>query len=133
MTTLHLDTHVVVWLAAGERTRIPQLVRDQLNAGVLRHSPQVRMELEYLANKGVLTVSPEQVLSSLHPTGLREETEVPYHRVIDHATDAAMSGWEHRDPFDRLIVAHARAAGARLITKDRQIRDHWPSDLASWD
>jgi PIN domain nuclease of toxin-antitoxin system len=135
MTVLHLDTHVIIWLAAGEHDRIPLTVREQLGTSTtLRHSPQVRMELEYLAAKGVLTQHPEQVLGALRAVGLQEEATVPYARVVDHATDAAMSAWEHRDPFDRLIVAHARAAGARLVTKDQRIRGHWAgSGLVVWD
>jgi PIN domain nuclease of toxin-antitoxin system len=35
-----------------------------------------------------------------------------------------------RDPFDRLISAHALAAKAPLVTKDRTIRAHLP--LAWW-
>jgi NADPH:quinone reductase-like Zn-dependent oxidoreductase len=29
--------------------------------------------------------------------------------------------WHHRDPFDRLLVAHAIAEGATLVTRDRQL------------
>lgn len=130
---LHLDTHVVVWLAAGEHARIPAEVIAQLNSEDVRHSPQVRLELEYLVHKGAITASPAAVLGALHPIGLREESEVAFGRVVDHATDVAMAAWTHRDPFDRLIVAHARAAGARLVTKDRSIRAHWPPELILWD
>jgi PIN domain nuclease of toxin-antitoxin system len=36
-----------------------------------------------------------------------------------------------RDPFDRLISAHAIVADAPLITADRTIRENLP--LAAWD
>lgn len=134
MTTLHLDTHVIVWLAAGEHGRIPSQVRDLLGEAELRHSPQVRMELEYLSAKGVVSQPAEHVLASVRGLGLQEETSVPYGRVVDLATDAAMIDWEHRDPFDRLIVAHARADGAQLVTKDQRIRQHWAGGgLILWD
>jgi hypothetical protein len=35
-----------------------------------------------------------------------------------------------RDPFDRLIVAEAEAAGGRLVSKDSTIREN--SQLAVW-
>jgi PIN domain nuclease of toxin-antitoxin system len=35
-----------------------------------------------------------------------------------------------KDPFDRLIVAHALAADAILLTADGTIREHCPQ--ASW-
>jgi len=36
-----------------------------------------------------------------------------------------------RDPFDRLLAAHATAEQAPFLTADRRIRDHLP--LAVWD
>ena len=35
-----------------------------------------------------------------------------------------------RDPFDRLIAAHAIVADAPLVTADQTIRDNFP--LATW-
>jgi PIN domain nuclease of toxin-antitoxin system len=34
-----------------------------------------------------------------------------------------------RDPFDRLIVANAKAAGAPLVTRDERIHKHYSSAL----
>lgn len=34
-----------------------------------------------------------------------------------------ISGWEHRDPADRLIVATARVFGASLLSDDARIRE----------
>jgi PIN domain nuclease of toxin-antitoxin system len=43
---------------------------------------------------------------------------------------AATLGWT-RDPFDRVIVAHALADDLPLLTRDERIRRHCP--LARWD
>jgi predicted nucleic acid-binding protein len=45
--------------------------------------------------------------------------------------DAAAALTWTRDPFDRLIAAHAIVAGAPLITADRTILEHLPQ--AVWD
>jgi PIN domain nuclease of toxin-antitoxin system len=45
--------------------------------------------------------------------------------------DCALSETWARDPFDRLIVANARARDAVLVTKDERILRHYP--LAVWD
>lgn len=37
--------------------------------------------------------------------------------------EAARLDWEHRDLFDRLIVAAARRLGLPLLTRDRAITD----------
>lgn len=44
---------------------------------------------------------------------------------------AAMDLSWTRDPFDRLISAHAIVANAPLVTADETIREHLP--LAIWD
>lgn len=42
--------------------------------------------------------------------------------VSDIDMDAALAvrslPWHHRDPFDRLLIAHAQAMGATLVTHD---------------
>lgn len=44
---------------------------------------------------------------------------------------AAMDLSWTRDPFDRLIAAHAIVANTPLVTADETIREHLP--LAVWD
>jgi PIN domain nuclease of toxin-antitoxin system len=51
---------------------------------------------------------------------------LPFATVIEYA---AQQSWA-RDPFDRIIVAQAAAAGKELITKDRTIHQHY--HLARW-
>ena len=40
---------------------------------------------------------------------------------FDHAVLAGSLNWEHRDPFDRLLVAQAMTEGATLVTVDAVI------------
>lgn len=51
-------------------------------------------------------------------------------QIGDVAEYARGFGWT-RDPFDRLIVAHALAHRATLLTADETIRAH--SRTARWD
>jgi len=44
--------------------------------------------------------------------------------VLKGRGEHVSSEWT-RDPFDRLIVAHAAANDARLLTKDEKIRRHY--------
>lgn len=50
--------------------------------------------------------------------------------IADLADAAVNLSWT-RDPFDRLIAAHAIVANAPLITADETIREHLP--LAVWE
>ena len=47
--------------------------------------------------------------------------DIPYQAIVEQALKEKRS----RDPFDRLIVAHAKAGNAPLISKDENIRRHY--------
>lgn len=115
---IHLDTHVVVWLYAAELRLLSKRTRALLDEEQAWVSPAVRLELSFLQEIGRLRVGGNEVLDELSATmGLRVD-ELPFDRVAREATDLPWT----RDPFDRLIVGHARARGATLLTKDRTIR-----------
>jgi PIN domain nuclease of toxin-antitoxin system len=51
--------------------------------------------------------------------------DMPFRKVVDQAI---AESWT-RDPFDRLIVANAKAAAAPLVTRDERIRDNYSRAL----
>lgn len=63
---IHLDTHVVVWLAGGASERLSSSARDLVESEQLEISPAVELELAFLAEIGRLTTGPATVLSELH-------------------------------------------------------------------
>ncbi|MDP2309891.1 MAG: PIN domain-containing protein [Pseudomonadota bacterium] len=111
---IHLDTHVVVWLYQGRRDAFPAAVLDLLATRRPLVSPMVRLELAFLQEIGRLTVEPEEILGALRDVADLGAAESGFERV------AALAGtllWT-RDPFDRLIAAHALADDLPLVTKD---------------
>lgn len=123
---IRLDTHVVVWLYTGESTRLSETVVAAIEAHVPVMSPMVQLELTYLHEIGRLTVSGADIVADLHGRIGLTLSEIPMTAIVNAATSL---GWT-RDPFDRLIVADALAANARLLTKDETIHAHTP--LALW-
>lgn len=119
---VHLDAQVLVWLYVEPQRSWPAPVRLLLNEGCLRHAPMVRLELRYLFEIGRIKVAPEVLLSELSAKLDLAESDLPYGHVVDAAERI---DWT-RDPFDRLIVAQAMAAGAALVTADHLIRDRFP-------
>lgn len=43
--------------------------------------------------------------------------------------NAARLEWDHRDPFDRIVVSTARQHGLHVVTTDQVIRDYLGSDF----
>ena len=115
-----LDTHVLVWLYAGLLNRIPAAVRERLNRDQLALSPFVQLELAYLYEVGRV-MAPAQVVV--------EELTTRLELVVADVTAAAVCtaaldlSWT-RDPFDRLLAAHALVTGLPLVTKDETLRRH---------
>lgn len=125
---LHLDTHVVVWLYAGEHDRFPPALRDRLGSDSLRYSPMVRLELTYLYEIDRIADVPERIIGELRAAvGLMEDTQ-PFARVVDLAERETFT----RDPFDRIITAQAIAARSALATKDERILRAHP-EAALWN
>jgi len=113
-----LDTHVAVWLHAGDLERFPATLQRQLDAADLVISPMVLLEIEDLREIGRLNFSSEKILADLvADLGLRV-CDHPFPAIV---SEAVKQTWT-RDPFDRIIVAHAMVAGYRLATKDDAIR-----------
>jgi PIN domain nuclease of toxin-antitoxin system len=117
---IHLDTHVVAWLYAGDQNRLDP-VWDRVTKSQLVISPMVLLELQYFYETGKVAQPVAEVWPELvRRLGLRLST-LSWNRVVECAL--ALS-WT-RDPFDRLIVAHAMAENAPLITKDVKIREQF--------
>lgn len=117
---LFLDTHVTLWLYA-EPLRIPAVTARMIDRRELFISPMVRLEMSLLHEIGRITHDPEGIVGSLtRDIGLTIETG-GWARA---AEISAHLSWT-RDPFDRLITAHALVCGAQLCTRDRTIHEHY--------
>lgn len=120
----YLDTHVAVRLAHAELSRISQPAIDTIARMNLLLSPMVLLELEYLFELKMET----RLTAGDIQRKLEYELGV---RVCDLsfasiATIASGVRWT-RDPFDRIIVAHAKANGlSPLISADRLILQNYP-------
>jgi PIN domain nuclease of toxin-antitoxin system len=124
---IYLDTHVAVWLYAGEVARIPVSAQASLETHELLISPMVVLELTYLHEVERLSVDAPVIVESLEASvGLRV-CGLPFHQLV---MEAMTQAWT-RDPFDRIIAANAICAKSTLLTKDAVILEH--CSFAKWD
>ena len=118
----YFDTHALVWLYLGDRHRLTPNATAALADTDLLASPMVVVELEILHEIRRLNSPAKKVLDALRSEiGLRV-CDLPFAVIAEHASELKWT----RDPFDRLIVANARAADAALVTKDERILKHYP-------
>lgn len=107
-----LDTNAIIWIVTKHRRTRP-LVRQSTALAI---SPASILELGLLVSVGRLRVRLQDVLED-HRWAVDDPPAAEWFER------AANEAWT-RDPFDRLIVAHARLRDARLATADTAILAH---------
>jgi len=123
---IYLDTHVLLRLYLGDLEKLSAAARKSIEEEELYVSPAAVLELELLHKIGRLAPTASRVMSVLEQGLAIRISELPFRTVVQHALKESWG----RDPFDRLIVANAKAQDAPLVTKDEKIRRNYA--LAIW-
>ncbi len=118
----YLDTQVLQWLIEGNTKPLSSDARRLIEEADLLVSPMVTFELDILYEIRRTKILWNGVRADLeYELGLRV-CNLPFSRIIEAARQ---EGWT-RDPFDRIIVANAKANGlAYLISADEDIRKNY--------
>lgn len=118
-----LDTHAAVWLAQGHRRARPLAKLPRLYL-----SPVTVLEIQFLVEAGRLRLSDDRSPTALAGAGPWKLDEPPAEKWFCAACDFPWT----RDPFDRLLAAHARLRGWKLATADTLLLERLaPSDVVS--
>ena len=122
----YLDTHVVVFLHAGDGSRISVKAQSQIENTDLLISPMVLLELEMLYDRGTIKYPASQILADLTQQIGLSVCQMPFAQVVRSATTVKWT----REPGDLLIVANAMANNnAPLVTKDERIRSGYSNAI----
>ncbi len=116
-----IDTHVAVAMYKGHSGSLSRQAQRLLDASNVRYSPIVALELELLHEIGRGQVDADHVCNFLSRELDIAESPERMSDIVRHALHVRFT----RDPFDRLIVAHADLLRAPLITMDRQIHANY--------
>ena len=118
----YLDTHVVAWMYGGEFEKLSKAAAEEI-----QRSDRWSSRRWWFLSFNIFSKSAEQaapasrVIETLTRTIGLSVCSLPFAKVVESALHQKWG----RDPFDRLIVAHASANDAPLITKDEKIRRHY--------
>jgi PIN domain nuclease of toxin-antitoxin system len=117
-TVILLDTHALIWLAQGHR-RARQLARHQR----LHLSPATILEIQFLAEAGRLRFAAGHSATALSFDSRWRIDAPPADKWFSAACELTWT----RDPFDRLLAAHAALRGWKLATADDVLIGRLPS------
>jgi PIN domain nuclease of toxin-antitoxin system len=113
---LSLDTHVLLWsLSSPERLSKGALDAIEDPANLVFVSAAVTWEIEIKAALGKLR-TPADLAGQIASANFQE---LPI--TIAHTLAVKQLPNLHRDPFDRIMLAQAKASGLTLVTADPKI------------
>jgi PIN domain nuclease of toxin-antitoxin system len=114
---LLLDTHVALWWAADAEELDPDVRRAVAEpANTVWTSAASAWELAIKVRAGKLVVDVRSLFGGLVTAGIRI-----LGIGVDDAVAAGALDWDHRDPFDRMLVAQATRHRLVLVTRDAAI------------
>jgi PIN domain nuclease of toxin-antitoxin system len=115
---LLLDTHIFLWWR-GEPARLSTQVRSSIaTADIVFVSAASAWEAAIKVSLGRLEL-PDTLEAGVLASGF-EKLLITF----AHAEQAARLPPHHKDPFDRMLVAQARAEGLTLVTHDRVLEPY---------
>jgi len=118
---IYLDTHLVVWLYSGQVDLISPKVKSLVDQNDIFISPIVQLELQYLYETKRISVQSNTVVRVLEGGIGLKFCSKEFKKVV---LFSLKQEWT-RDPFDRIITAHASLDKNTLLTKDRTIQKHY--------
>lgn len=120
-----LDTHIVVALYDGRTAGLSAKTLKALDRQSVWLSPAVLLELELLHEIGRIRIGGAAIARELDERLVIRVAGESFREVAIEALALAFT----RDPFDRLIVAHAALLKASLVTHDATLEQHYPAVL----
>jgi PIN domain nuclease of toxin-antitoxin system len=126
---LLLDTHVLLWFAAGDAqlgVRAREAIADPQNTVLV--SVVSLWEAAIKVRIGKLEVEMPALISGSVRAGFELLDLVPAH--VERLMALPVSA-QHRDPFDQLLLAQTKAEGATFVTDDRHARRYGVPILSS--
>lgn len=111
---LLIDSHVALWWADDPSllsTPAMEAIADPVN--VVWLSAASAWELAIKVRGGKLDIDVLATITKLSQNGVRL-----LGIGVDDAVAAGLLDWDHRDPFDRMLVAQSQRLGLRLVTRD---------------
>jgi PIN domain nuclease of toxin-antitoxin system len=120
---LLLDTHIVLW-AASAPDKLEPATRTLLEDGVHEASVSVVTAWEIAIKQSLGKLDLPKPAERWLPEVLRRTGFEFASLGIQAALRVRGLPWHHRDPFDRLLIAHAIEDGFTLVTRDEAFRDY---------
>jgi len=116
-----LDTHIAIWLYEKRLDLLSEKAKQYIEKNDLFISPVVKLEIEYLFEIEKIKDNSDTIYSFLERNIDLKIEKSSFLEIIKISLDEKWT----RDPFDRIIVAHAKLKDCTLISKDKKINKNY--------
>ena len=118
-----LDTHIALWLLTDDpriSTKIKSLTHDISICWIFHQVSLWEIQIKYSLGKLELPSRPQQCMPKFIT-----ESGFDYHTISDEGIFMLEKlPAIHRDPFDRMLLAHAVAFGWEFCTADKLLHEY---------
>jgi PIN domain nuclease of toxin-antitoxin system len=121
--SLLLDTNIILWAAEGNARlsgEVIDLLRDPTEIVFVSAVSSVEIAIKWSQGKIDLPQEPGEFLSNAVANAGYSQLAI----TIEHAVGLVKLPYHHRDPWDRLLIAQARATRFRVITSDKIFKEY---------
>lgn len=119
---LLLDTHTAIWFVTDSK-QLPRsakkFIENPENHCFISIATLWEMGIKYSLGKLKLKAELKKIFELFFESGLILMPITP-----DHILTNISLPFQHRDPFDRLIIAQAKREGYTIISKDREFENY---------
>ena len=113
-----LDTHVLLWMIGESRSLSASALNflaDDANEFFFSSISIAEVAIKHQKDAVMMPLSPEDVWFGAEECGVQELDFDSRHAVALGSLPLL-----HRDPFDRMLIAQAKAEGMKIMSHDRQ-------------
>ncbi len=122
-----IDTHTLIWRLLESKRLSPKIKNIFLNKENKFLIPTIcLLESQYLKEIGRIDLDMDKALSTI-----QEEDSFELVAYDDRVMLQSLGLTSTRDPFDRIILAHALSSSNKIITKDKWMKKTAPH-LVVW-
>jgi PIN domain nuclease of toxin-antitoxin system len=127
MNAVLLDTHVLLWWLQGG-SKLSQTARTVMQGPsqvLVSAASAWEIAIKYKAGK----LDAASALVARFQSVIEAENFVELPISVRHALDAGLLKGSHKDPFDRVLIAQARAERVAVVSTDKCFDDYGVSRL----
>ena len=119
-----LDTHIAVWAITDDprlSNKAREIILDPDNSLYLSAVSTLEVNNKRKSKKNNLEFTTDEFIESCEGAGYIQLPLQSKHLKAENTLKWGGEGEEHKDPYDRLLLAQAKAEDLRLMTHDKMI------------